>query len=103
VILTGGEKVWPEAVEAVLRRLPAVADVAVIGRPDPEWGQVVVAVVEVAAGQAPPRLETLRAAAKESLPPWCAPRAVELVEALPRTPSRKVHRDGLRSAATGQA
>lgn len=99
VILTGGEKVWPEAVEAVLRRLPDVGDVAVIGRPDAEWGQVVVAVVEVAPNQPPPALEELRSAVKESLPPWCAPRAVELVEALPRTPSGKVRRDGLRRAA----
>ena len=99
VILTGGEKVWPEAVEAVLRRLPAVDDVAVIGRPDPEWGQVVVAFVEAAAGQAPPRLEVLRAAVKEALPPWCAPRAVELVGALPRTASGKVRRDVLRDPA----
>ena len=99
VILTGGEKVWPEAVEAVLRRLPEVGDVAVIGRPDPEWGQVVVAVVVVAPGHAAPRFEVLRATVKESLPPWCAPRAVELVEALPRTPSGKVRRNGLRRAA----
>ena len=99
VILTGGEKVWPEAVEAVLRGLPGVADVAVIGRPDPEWGQAVVAVVEAAPGQAPPRLEGLRSAVKESLPPWCAPRAVELVEALPRTDSGKVRRDALRDPA----
>lgn len=103
VIVTGGEKVWPEAVEAVLRRLPAVGEVAVIGRPDPEWGEVAVAVVEVAPGQAAPRLEALRAVVKESLPSWCAPRAVELVEALPRTPSGKVRRAGLRSPAPGQA
>jgi len=47
VIVTGGEKVWPEDVEAVLRRLPGVGEVAVVGRPDPAWGQQVVAVVEV--------------------------------------------------------
>ncbi len=99
MILTGGEKVWPEAVEAVLRRLPSVGDVALVGRPDPEWGQLVVAVVVAAPGQAPPGLEVLRAAVKESLPPWCAPRAVELVEALPRTPSGKVLR---RAVALGR-
>ena len=92
VVLTGGEKVWPEAVEAVLRRLPGVADVAVVGRPDPEWGQLVVAVVEPAAGHSPPTLEAARAAVKEVLPPWCAPRALEVVAVLPRTPSGKVRR-----------
>ena len=45
MIVTGGEKVWPDPVEAALRRVPGVADVAVIGRPDPEWGQAVTAVV----------------------------------------------------------
>jgi len=103
VILTGGEKVWPEAVEAVLRAVPGVTDVAVIGRSDAEWGQVVVAVVEAASGQVPPGLDVLRATVKESLPPWFAPRAVEVVQALPRTPSGKVRRHGLRDPATGQA
>ena len=45
LIITGGEKVWPEPVEDVLRGAPGVADVAVVGRADPEWGQRVVAVV----------------------------------------------------------
>lgn len=98
VIVTGGEKVWPEAVEAVFRRLPGVADVAVIGRRDPEWGQQVVAVVEAAPGEVPPTLDAARAAVKEVLPPWCAPRALELVRTLPRTPSGKVRR----AALTGQ-
>ena len=92
VILTGGEKVWPEAVEAILRRLPGVADVAVIGRPDPAWGQRVVAVVEPSAAAPPPTLDAARAAVKDRLPPWCAPRDLELVAALPRTRSGKVRR-----------
>ena len=92
VIVTGGEKVWPERVESVLRRLPGVADVAVVGRPDPEWGQQVVAVVEMGPGAAPPELAAARDAVKEVLPPWCAPRALEVVSALPRTPSGKVRR-----------
>ncbi len=45
LIITGGENVWPQAVEAVLAATPAVAEVAVVGRPDPEWGQQVVALV----------------------------------------------------------
>lgn len=96
VVVTGGEKVWPDGVEAVLRRLAGVAEVAVIGRPDPEWGQLVVAVVEPAAGAAAPTLAVARAAVKEVLPPWCAPRALEVVAALPRTPSGKVRRAALR-------
>lgn len=93
LIKTGGEKVWPATVETVLARHPKVAEVAVVGRADPEWGQQVVAVV-VPAGQ-PPELAELRAWVKESLPPWCAPKALELVAALPRTSIGKVRRAGL--------
>jgi len=96
VIVTGGEKVWPEDVEAVLRRLAGVVEVAVIGRPDREWGQQVVAVVEARAGGTPPTLDAARAAVKELLPPWCAPRVLEVVAALPRTTSGKVRRGALR-------
>ena len=58
LIISGGENVWPEPVEAVLRRHPKVGDVAVGGTSDPEWGQVVTAYV-VAAGEAP-TLDELR-------------------------------------------
>ncbi|MEJ7764353.1 MAG: fatty acid--CoA ligase family protein [Acidimicrobiales bacterium] len=95
VVITGGEKVWPEAVEAVLRRLPGIADAAVVGRPDPEWGQMVVAFIEPPAGHAPPTLAEARAAVKEVLPAWFAPRLLEVVSALPRTPSGKVRRQEL--------
>ena len=92
VVVTGGEKVWPEPVEAVLRGLTGVADVAVVGRPDPEWGQAVVAVLELEPGASPPSLDAARAAVKDVLPPWCAPRALEVVASLARTPSGKVRR-----------
>ncbi|MCU1375209.1 MAG: menE, partial [Actinomycetia bacterium] len=90
VIVTGGEKVWPDPVERVLRRLASVADVAVAGRPDPEWGQRVVAWV-VAAGT-PPTLEELRDAVKSELPAYAAPKQVVLVGELPRTALGKVRR-----------
>jgi len=93
VIVSGGEKVWPETVEAVLRRVPGVADVAVVGRPDPEWGQRVVAVV-TPAGE-PPTLDALRAAAGVELPPWAVPKALELVPALPRTSLGKLRRQAV--------
>ena len=90
LIVTGGENVWPAAVERALARHPAVAEVAVVGRPDPEWGQRVVALVVPADPAAPPSLESLRATARAELPAYAAPREVELVRSLPRTASGKV-------------
>ena len=92
VIVTGGEKVWPDPVEAALRAAPGVAEVAVGGRPDPEWGHRVVAWVLPSDPTAPPSLEDLRAVVKESLPPWAAPKELVLVDALPRTALGKVRR-----------
>ena len=92
VIVTGGEKVWPDPVERVLRTVEGVADVAVVGRPDDEWGQVVTAVV-VPDG-APPTLEQLRDAVAD-LPRWCAPRRLELRDELPTTALGKVRRSAL--------
>jgi O-succinylbenzoic acid--CoA ligase len=99
LIITGGENVWPAAVERVLDALPAVREVAVVGSPDPEWGRRVVAVVVPADRTAPPTLEALRDAVRRELPAYAAPRELRLVEALPRTGSGKVARAGLADAA----
>jgi O-succinylbenzoic acid--CoA ligase len=64
----------------------------VVGRPDPEWGQRVVAVVVPADPAAPPTLDELRDAVKDRLGPWAAPKALELVASLPRTSIGKVRR-----------
>ncbi|MEY2436192.1 MAG: o-succinylbenzoate---CoA ligase [Acidimicrobiaceae bacterium] len=95
LIITGGENVWPVAVEAILADLPDVAEVAVTGRPDPDWGQRVVAIVVPADPAAPPTLDALRDAVKEHLGPWAAPKELELVDRLPRTSIGKVRRQGL--------
>jgi O-succinylbenzoic acid--CoA ligase len=92
LIITGGENVWPAAVERVLRTHGAVADVAVVGRPDAEWGERVVAVVVARDAASPPALDSLRDHVKAVLPPWCAPRQVIVVDDLPRTGSGKVAR-----------
>lgn len=93
VIVTGGEKVWPVAVEHVLARHPAVAEVMVVGRADGEWGRAVTALVVPAAG-AEVDLRELRDFARPHLPPYALPRAVELVSSLPRTAIGKVRRPG---------
>lgn len=78
VIVTGGKKVSPQAVEAVLAEVPGVRECLVVGVPDVEWGQRVVAVV---VGDAP--LDALRAKANEHLGAAAAPRAVVKVDVLP--------------------
>ena len=90
LIISGGENVWPEAVEAMLATHPAVADVMVRGVPDAEWGQIVEAVI-VPSG-APPTLDALRGHVKASHPAYMAPRAIRIVDALPRTALGKLRR-----------
>jgi O-succinylbenzoic acid--CoA ligase len=93
VITTGAEKVWPDAVERVLVTHQSVAEVAVWKRPDPEWGERVVAWV-VPAGE-PPGLEELRDLVALSLAPWSAPKELVIVEDLPRTATGKIRRHDL--------
>lgn len=92
VVVTGGENVWPAAVERVLAGHPGVREVAVMGRSDPEWGQRVTALVVPTDAALPPSLPELRDAAKRELPAYAAPRELVLVAGLPRTTSGKVAR-----------
>jgi acyl-CoA synthetase (AMP-forming)/AMP-acid ligase II len=89
VIRTGGESVSPSEVESVLAEHPEVAEVAVVGMPDPRWGEVVCAVVVPRAGEGP-SLEALQAHCEGRLAGFKKPRRLERVGVLPRT------------AATGQ-
>ena len=93
--MTGGEKVWPVEVEAVLGRHPGVAEVAVWRRSDPEWGERVVAWVVPTVGTAGPTLEELRELVGDRIARWAAPRELVVVDALPRTPGGKVRRADL--------
>ena len=95
VVVTGGEKVWPVAVEQVLRQHPGVAEVAVWKRADPEWGERVVAWVVPADPAEPPELDELRARVAAELSPWAAPKELVVVASLPRTSIGKVVRDQL--------
>ena len=95
VIVTGGEKVWPAAVEGVVAGLPGVAEVAVWKRADPEWGERVVAWVRPEDSAAPPSLAALQDAVRSRLAPWAAPKELVLVDGLPWTASGKVRRADL--------
>ena len=89
VINTGGALVVPGEVAAALQTCPGVRDVAVLGQPDPEWGERVVAVVAPADPSDPPTLELLRLHVKERLPRYAAPSRVVMVDAVPMLPSGK--------------
>ena len=89
VINTGGHKVVPGEVAAALQTCPGVKDVAVVGQPDPEWGQRVIAVVVPADPEDPPTLELLRLHVRERLPRYAAPSKVVTVDAVPMLPSGK--------------
>lgn len=96
MIISGGENVAPDPVEQRLRAHPAIADAAVVGRPHPEWGQRVVAVVELAEGAVEPSLGEIRDWVREALPAFAAPKELEVRPALPRTSLGKVRRVELR-------
>ncbi|MGE0216642.1 long-chain-fatty-acid--CoA ligase [Mycolicibacterium sp.] len=95
MIVTGGENVYPAEVENVLMAHPDVADVAVIGVPDPRWGEAVKAVVVPAPG-ARVREAELIGFARAQLAGFKLPKSVDVVAALPRTPSGKVLKRALR-------
>lgn len=94
LIVSGGEKIWPDAVEQVLATHPRVRECAVAGVVDAEWGQRVVAWI-VASDATAPSLAEIRDHVATELPRYCAPREVVVVKELPRTSLGKVLRRSL--------
>jgi len=93
LIISGGVNIYPAEVEQVLQQHPAIADVAVFGIPDDEWGEAVKAAVELADGQQPsPQLEAeILAFAREHLASYKVPRSIDFERALPRHPTGKLY------------
>jgi acyl-CoA synthetase (AMP-forming)/AMP-acid ligase II len=87
VIRTGGESVAPTEVESVLADHPALSDVAVVGVPDAQWGEIVCAVIVIADGAAPPSLDDLVDHCGPRLAKFKRPRRVAIVDSIPRTPA----------------
>lgn len=92
----GGYNVHPQEVEGVLAAHPAVADIAIVGRPDPVLGEIGVAVVVARAGAPQPDLAALRSFAADRLATYKLPDRVEFVEALPLTAMDKLDRRALK-------
>jgi acyl-CoA synthetase (AMP-forming)/AMP-acid ligase II len=102
MIISGGENIYPVQVEDVLRQHPAVRDAAVVGVPDPRWGERVVAVVE-RHPQSDVTEAGLIAFAQTHLARFKCPKAVVFMEPLPRTAMGKVQRALVRAAAAAAA
>lgn len=99
MIISGGVNIYPQEVENILALHPAISDVAVIGVPDPEMGEQVKAVVVPGPGSTPgPNLEQeIIGFVKNRVASFKAPRSVDFVDALPRTPTGKLVKGDLRS------
>jgi long-chain acyl-CoA synthetase len=93
MIISGGANVYPAEVESVLFGHPAVADVAVIGVPDPEFGEQVKAVVEA---RAEITESDLIEWCRERLSHYKCPKSVDFVDELPRDPNGKIKKKALR-------
>jgi fatty-acyl-CoA synthase len=95
MILTGGENVYSTEVENALYMHPDVLEAAVIGVPDPHWGEAVKAFVVLKEGRAIGGKEII-AFCKTHLAHYKAPKSIDFLEALPRTGSGKIYKKGLR-------
>lgn len=95
MIVSGGENIYPVEVENALHEHPAVRDCAVIGVPDPRWGEAVKAVIVQEPGHEV-TAEELIAFARERMAAYKAPKSIDFIDALPRNPSGKILKKELR-------
>ncbi|MGH9259579.1 MAG: class I adenylate-forming enzyme family protein, partial [Acidimicrobiales bacterium] len=95
MFIRGGYNVYPAEVEAALAAHPAVAEVAVVPRPDPVMGEIGVAVVVPLDPAVPPALTDVRSFLADRLAAYKLPEALRLVDELPLTPMQKVDRRAL--------
>jgi fatty-acyl-CoA synthase len=93
--ISGGENVYPAEVESVLHQLSAIAEAAVIGIPNEQWGEVGMAIVAVKPGHTL-RPEEIHAHCQANLARFKCPRLIEFVDALPRNATGKIHKPTLR-------
>ncbi|MGB3721900.1 MAG: fatty acid--CoA ligase [Pacificimonas sp.] len=96
MICSGGENVYPAEVESAIYGAPGVAEVAVIGIPDDEWGEAVKAVVVRKPGE-DPGADDIIAFARQRIAGFKVPKSVDFIDALPRNPTGKILRKDLRA------
>ena len=96
LIYSGGEKIIPHLVEAEIKKLPSVEDVAVVGVDDPDYQQVAWAFVVTKGGNTPPGIAEIKAVVRRALPHYYAPRGVSYLSSLPKTLLGKVQKNRLR-------
>ncbi|MGQ9636812.1 MAG: fatty acid--CoA ligase [Thermodesulfobacteriota bacterium] len=95
MILTGGENVYSTEVENVLYMHPSILECAVIGVPDPKWGEAVKGIVVLKPGHKVTEEEIIKFC-KERIAHYKAPKTIDFMDSLPRTGSGKIHKKGLR-------
>ena len=103
MIISGGVNIYPQAIENAFVMHPAVADVAVIGVPDPEMGESVKAIIEPAAGVIPDEAlrEELLAFVRDRVARYMVPRSIDFIDAMPRLPTGKLYKRLLKQRYAG--
>jgi acyl-CoA synthetase (AMP-forming)/AMP-acid ligase II len=100
MIITGGENVYSREVEEIIYRHPSVAEAAVVGEPDEQWGESIVAVVQLREG-AEPDAQGIIAVCRDNLAGYKKPRRVIFVDEMPRNAAGKILKRELRRQVIG--
>jgi long-chain acyl-CoA synthetase len=103
LIISGGMNIYPREVEEALLRDPGVRAAAVVGRPDPEWGEAVVAFVVATDGAAPPPVEDLDRTCLDHIARFKRPKDYRFIDALPTNNYGKVLKRELRDRLRAEA
>jgi len=101
MIISGGENIYPAEIESVLAECVDIAEVAIVGRPDDTWGEVVVAAIVLREGRVIAEAE-IRALLHGRIARYKHPREIVFLDALPRSALGKLRRDELRRMVRGE-